>query len=343
MSSGSSTSSAGNFVHLHVHTEYSMLDGASLLDGLFSRVSELGMPAIAMTDHGNLHGAYDFYAKAQAARRQADHRHRGLPHPRHLRGERRRVRWGKGDLAEEGGKDVAGGGAYTHMTMWAETTEGMHNLFRLASLASLEGYYYKPRMDRELLQRYCKGHHRQHRLPVRRDPDPADARPVRRGAARGRGVPGHLRQGQLLPRADGPRHRRRAGHPRRPAPHRARRSACRRSSPTTPTTTTPRTPTPRTPSSASPPASGSPTPTGSSSTAAATTSSPRPRCASCGPTVPRGLRQHPRDRRALRRRVRRVHRRLHGPRRHPGGRDRGAAGSARRCGAASRPATPASG
>ncbi|MFL6078964.1 MAG: PHP domain-containing protein, partial [Ornithinibacter sp.] len=53
-----------SFVHLHVHTEYSMLDGASLLDGLFSRVADLGMPAVAMTDHGNLHGAFDFYSKA---------------------------------------------------------------------------------------------------------------------------------------------------------------------------------------------------------------------------------------------------------------------------------------
>ena len=55
---------AGDFVHLHVHTEYSMLDGASLLDGLFTRVNDLGMSSIAMTDHGNLHGAYDFYSKA---------------------------------------------------------------------------------------------------------------------------------------------------------------------------------------------------------------------------------------------------------------------------------------
>src|SRR5689334_15993316 len=146
-----------SFVHLHVHTEYSMLDGASLLDGLFTRTSELGMPAIAMTDHGNLHGAYDFYSKAK--------RHGVKPiigieaylTPGTARGERRRIRWGQGDVAEEGGKDVAGGGAYTHMTMWAETTEGMHNLFRLASLASIEGYYYKPRMDRELLQQYSKG------------------------------------------------------------------------------------------------------------------------------------------------------------------------------------------
>ena len=152
-----------------------------------------------MTDHGNLHGAFDFYAKAK--------RHGVKPiigieaylTPDTSRFEKRRVRWGKGDAAEEGGKDVAGGGAYTHMTMWAESTEGMHNLFRLASLASLEGYYYKPRMDRELLQRYAKGDHRQDGLPVRRDPDPAHPRAVRRGAAGGRGVPGHLRQGQLLP------------------------------------------------------------------------------------------------------------------------------------------------
>ncbi len=57
--------SQDSFVHLHVHTEYSMLDGASLLDGLFTRVADQEMPAIAMTDHGNLHGAYDFYSKAR--------------------------------------------------------------------------------------------------------------------------------------------------------------------------------------------------------------------------------------------------------------------------------------
>ena len=74
-----------------------------------------------------------------------------------MRGERRRVRWGQGDLAEEGGNDVAGGGAYTHMTMWAESTEGMHNLFRLSSRSSLEGYFYKPRMDKEILAEHSKG------------------------------------------------------------------------------------------------------------------------------------------------------------------------------------------
>ncbi|MEZ5092383.1 DNA polymerase III subunit alpha [Nocardioides sp.] len=149
--------SSGDFVHLHVHTEYSMLDGASLLDGLFSRVSELGMPAIAMTDHGNLHGAYDFWAKARAHGINPIIGIEAYLAPQVHRSERKRVRWGKGDIAEEGGDDVAGGGAYTHMTIWSQSTEGMHNLFRLSSRSSLEGYYYKPRADRELLQEYSQG------------------------------------------------------------------------------------------------------------------------------------------------------------------------------------------
>ena len=152
-----SASDPSSFVHLHVHTEYSMLDGASLLDGLFGRVSDLGMPAIAMTDHGNLHGAYDFWSKARQYGVRPIIGIEAYLTPGTRRDERRRVRWGKGDIAEEGGDDVAGGGAYTHMTMWAESTAGMHNLFRLSSLASLEGFYYKPRMDRELLSTYSSG------------------------------------------------------------------------------------------------------------------------------------------------------------------------------------------
>ena len=151
------TGTQDSFVHLHVHTEYSMLDGASLLDGLFSRVADLEMPAIAMTDHGNLHGAFDFYSKARKHGVKPIIGIEAYITPGTGRGERRRVRWGKGDVAEEGGDDVAGGGAYTHMTMWAESTEGMHNLFRLSSLSSLEGYFYKPRMDKEILQRHSKG------------------------------------------------------------------------------------------------------------------------------------------------------------------------------------------
>jgi DNA polymerase-3 subunit alpha len=109
------------------------------------------MPAIAMTDHGNVFGAFDFYKQATKA---------GVkpiigieayvaPESRH---DKKRIQWGDG-----GEDDVSGGGAYTHMTILAENNQGLGNLFRLSSLASLEGYYYKPRMDRELLSKYADG------------------------------------------------------------------------------------------------------------------------------------------------------------------------------------------
>lgn len=146
-------SSDSPFVHLHVHTEYSMLDGAALLDGLFERTSQLGMPAIAMTDHGNLHGAYDFYSKARAHGVKPIIGMEAYLTPNIPRTEKKAVLWNKG--AKDA--DVAGRGAYTHMTLLSETTEGMHNLFRIGSYASLEGQYRKPRADRDLLQRFGKG------------------------------------------------------------------------------------------------------------------------------------------------------------------------------------------
>ncbi|MGN6597847.1 MAG: PHP domain-containing protein, partial [Actinomycetes bacterium] len=145
--------SSDSFVHLHVHTEYSMLDGAARLKELFSEASRLGMPALAMTDHGNTFGAYDFWKQATGAGVKPIIGTEAYLTPGHThRSDKTRVRWGDG-----GEDDVSGGGAYTHMTLLAESTTGMHNLFRLSSLASLEGYYYKPRMDRELLQTYGKG------------------------------------------------------------------------------------------------------------------------------------------------------------------------------------------
>ncbi|KAA1423460.1 DNA polymerase III subunit alpha [Mumia zhuanghuii] len=145
-------SSADSFVHLHVHTEYSMLDGAARLTEMFARTAELGMDAIAMTDHGNVFGAYDFYRKAKAAGVKPIIGMEAYLTPDTHRGERKRVQWNKG-----GGDDVSGGGAFTHMTLLAESTEGMHNLFRLSSRSSLEGFFYKPRADRELLSEYAKG------------------------------------------------------------------------------------------------------------------------------------------------------------------------------------------
>jgi DNA polymerase-3 subunit alpha len=139
-----------SFVHLHVHTEYSMLDGAARLDELFARTVELGMPALAMTDHGNVFGAYDFWKKATAAGVKPIIGTEAYIAPG-SRFDKTRVRWGEG-----GEDDVSGGGAYTHMTLLSTSTEGMHRLFKLSSLASLEGYYYKPRMDKELLAEHVR-------------------------------------------------------------------------------------------------------------------------------------------------------------------------------------------
>jgi DNA polymerase-3 subunit alpha len=141
-----------SFVHLHVHTEYSMLDGAARLTELFAETARMGMPALAMTDHGNVFGAYDFYRRANDAGVKPIIGMEAYLTPGTARQDRTRVRW-----AEGGENDVSGGGAYTHMTLLAETTEGMHNLFRLASRSSLEGYFYKPRADRELLAQYASG------------------------------------------------------------------------------------------------------------------------------------------------------------------------------------------
>ncbi|MGH3775715.1 MAG: DNA polymerase III subunit alpha [Pseudonocardiaceae bacterium] len=143
--------SGDSFVHLHTHTEFSMLDGAARLDDLFAECVRMGMPALAMTDHGNVFGAYEFWRKANAYGVKPIIGMEGYlsPGSRH---ERKRV------VLAGGGNDADNPGEmYTHMTLLAENTEGMHNLFRLSSLASLEGYYYKPRMDRELLETYGKG------------------------------------------------------------------------------------------------------------------------------------------------------------------------------------------
>jgi DNA polymerase-3 subunit alpha len=139
------------FVHLHVHTEYSMLDGAARLGDLFAETVNQGMPAIAMTDHGNVFGAYDFYQQARKAGVKPIIGIEAYLAPG-SRLEKKRVRW-----AEGGEDDISGGGAYTHMTILAENNVGLGNLFRLSSLASLEGQYYKPRMDRELLATYSSG------------------------------------------------------------------------------------------------------------------------------------------------------------------------------------------
>ena len=142
-----------NFVHLHVHTEYSMLDGAARIGDLFSEAARMGMPALATTDHGYTFGAYEFWKKAQGTGVKPIIGVEAYITPGTHRTDRTKVSWGDG-----GRDDISGSGAYTHMTMLAENNEGMHNLFRMTSIASLDQVYTKwPRIDRDLLQRYSAG------------------------------------------------------------------------------------------------------------------------------------------------------------------------------------------
>ena len=152
---------SSSFVHLHVHTEYSMLDGAAKNGLLLAEAARQQMPAIAMTDHGNMFGAYEFF---QTAKKHPVKPIIGIE--AYLAPSSRRCRvqeyWATGkreadDPDVEGGKDVGGGGRYTHMTMIARHVTGLHNPFRLSALASYEGYYMKPRMDRELIAQYAEG------------------------------------------------------------------------------------------------------------------------------------------------------------------------------------------
>jgi DNA polymerase-3 subunit alpha len=132
---------ASQFVHLHLHTQYSLLDGANQIDPLMQQVKSFGQPAVAMTDHGNMFGAVEFYRKAR----------------------------------EHGVKPIIGCEAYMapgsrleknshlahndyyHLILLATNLKGYQNLIKLVSKAYLEGFYYKPRMDKEILQQHHEG------------------------------------------------------------------------------------------------------------------------------------------------------------------------------------------
>ena len=190
-----------SFTHLHVHTEYSMLDGASRVEELVAAAAADGQPALGITDHGNMYGILDFYRACQAqgvkpvlgTEAYMAHDHRSERPPR------------RGRVDDTGGETEGGRKLYYHLTLLAETDEGYRNLIQLASLAFLEGYYYKPRLDWELLERYhggliattgCLGGHVLQSL-VQGD---------EAGALEKAGAPaGHLRAGQPVRRAAGPR------------------------------------------------------------------------------------------------------------------------------------------
>ena len=129
------------FVHLHCHSHYSLLDGASTLDRLEERTQALGMNALALTDHGNLHGALEFYTKAREAGINPILGYEAYVAPK-----------GRRDREASSSKEAS-----FHLTLLAKNRTGFRNLIQLASHASLEGFYFKPRIDKELLEKYHEG------------------------------------------------------------------------------------------------------------------------------------------------------------------------------------------
>lgn len=152
------------FVHLHNHTEYSMLDGAQKLKPMFGEVARQQMPAIAMSDHGNMFGAYEFAQVAKGFEGITPIIGIEAYVAPSSRFGRKQEFWGPGGRRAvsddgEGSKDVSGGGRFTHMTMWARNVQGLRNLFWLSTQASYEGQFPvgKPRMDRELIAERPEG------------------------------------------------------------------------------------------------------------------------------------------------------------------------------------------
>ncbi|MBU0686955.1 MAG: DNA polymerase III subunit alpha [Candidatus Margulisbacteria bacterium] len=129
-----------DFVHLHIHTEYSLLDGACKIKDLVSRCKELGMPAIAITDHGNMYGAVQFYT---AAKEQGVKPILGCE--LYVAPESRFKKESKTDKR------------YFHLTVLAKNEVGYKNLLKLVSAGYLEGFYFRPRVDKEILSQYAEG------------------------------------------------------------------------------------------------------------------------------------------------------------------------------------------
>jgi len=130
------------FVHLHTHSEYSLLDGANRIPELLDRVHALGMDSLAITDHGNLHGAWQFHSEARA---------RTL---RPILGFEAYLAFGSRHKRERAPDAPA---AYSHLVLLAKNRTGYRHLVKLSSIAYLEGYYRRPRIDREVLEQYREG------------------------------------------------------------------------------------------------------------------------------------------------------------------------------------------
>ena len=142
-----------SFVHLHLHTQYSLLDGAIRLKDLIPKAAELGVPAVAQTDHGNMFGTVDFYTRCKRA---------GIkpilgseiyftPGGRFDRQPIRKTKTICNQDAEESSRQIH------HLILLCKNNKGLKNLFSLLSRAYLEGFYYKPRADIDLLKEYSEG------------------------------------------------------------------------------------------------------------------------------------------------------------------------------------------
>ncbi len=131
-----------SFVHLHCHSEYSLLDGANRIDGLIARALEFEQPALAITDHGNMHAAWEFQEKARKAKLRPILGMEAYVAP----GDRRTK-----------ARPAPGAKPYYHLVLLAQNQVGYRNLVKLSSLAYTEGFYVKPRVDRELLAKHAEG------------------------------------------------------------------------------------------------------------------------------------------------------------------------------------------
>src|ERR671936_1893379 len=127
------------FIHLHLHTDYSLLDGACDVDKLVKRVQGLGMPAVAMTDHGNIFGAVHFFNSA------------------HKAGIKPIIGCELYVCKKEDHRAAPEGDTYNHLLVLAENDQGYRNLVKITSEGSLNGFYYKPRISKKFLAEHAKG------------------------------------------------------------------------------------------------------------------------------------------------------------------------------------------
>ncbi len=182
------TDSAGMFYHLHLHTEYSLLDGAIRLDELLKKCKEFGMDAVSMTDHGTMFGVAAFYEKARKAGIKPILGCEVYVAPR--------------TITHKTQMDHKG---LSHLVLLARDREGYANLCKLVSIAQLQGFYYKPRIDRELLAAHSRGLIGLSACLKGDIPKAIMAHDMGRGGRGGPFLSGYFRGGQLFSGSSGER------------------------------------------------------------------------------------------------------------------------------------------